>query len=318
MTRTATALLMVIVIAGPALGAGREAGAVRPDDPGSGSLLQQVPAALRPSCQPSAPPAGVVSAAACKPRRVAATRVLFLGFADQATAMTRYLHDGDKHGIPRDTAGDCFSYIDSESPFRTKDGVVGRVFCAHRDHSIEWTYGTVVARATGANGNDLYTWWAHLVDRTLNPAQQALFRQVPDGTDRTNCQDNGDASIKCTSPAADVYVARYTHYDTPDAMTASYNSALAAAKLTPNVPPSRTAKNPCTFETTWGPASNQAAMGRVACFHSSDATYHFLWTINGQTTLVDADGPSLSDMTQFFKAFAVANQTSSPRVTPSG
>jgi hypothetical protein len=43
-------------------------------------------------------------------------------------------------------------------------------------------------------------------------------------------------------------------------------------------------------------------------------TYHYLWTIDAQLTLVEADGPSLSDVTQCFKAFSVANQTTSPRL----
>jgi hypothetical protein len=303
-------VLVTAVIALAALSASAKAEGVPPRDPSALSLLQQIPAALRTSCQPGVAPQGIDAAVVCKPRRAAATRVLFLGFADQSAATSRYLRDGDNHKIPRDTAGDCFSYIDSESPFRTKDGVVGRVFCAHRDHSIEWTYGNVVARATGTNTNDLYTWWAHLVARTLNPTQQALFAQVPSGIDRTNCEDNGDASIKCTSPAANVYVAKYTRYQAIDAMTAAYNSALSAAKLTPNVPPPRNTKKACGFETTWGPTSSQNALGRVACFRSPDATYHFLWT-TGQATIVEASGPSLSDVTLFFKAFATANQTSS-------
>jgi len=98
-------------------------------------------------------------------------------------------------------------------------------------------------------------------------------------------------------------------------MTAAYSSALSGAKLTPNVPPARSNKNACRFETTWGPTASQVTLGRVACFQSSDATYHVLWTIDRQATLVEADGPSLSDMTQFFKAFAIANQVSSPHAT---
>ncbi len=313
MTKTATALLAAAALAIPVLTTGTGALAAGPRDAASDSLLQQVPAGLRPSCQPASPPSGLAATLVCKPRHVAATRVVVDGYADPASATARYLHDGDRHGIPRDTAGDCFSYIDSESPFRTKTGVTGRVFCAHKDRSIEWTDGTVVARATGTNPNDLYTWWARLVGRTLNPVQQALYAQVPAGIDRTNCQDNGDTSIKCTSPAADVYVARYTRFASPDALTAAYGSALTGAKVTGNTPPPKRSKQPCPFETTWGPTSGSATLGHVACFHAADGTYHFLWTTDSQMVLVDADGPSLSDMTQFFKAFAAADQTSSPR-----
>ena len=315
--RTLTAVLAAVVLA-VVSSSTLEAGAATSGDPGA-ALLQQIPAALRKSCRPagqSAQPAGTDAALACTPRRAAATRVLFLSFADQAAAYTRYLRDGDKHRIPRDSNSDCFGYIDAESPFRTKDGIVGRVFCAHRDHSIEWTYGNVVARATGTNDNDLYIWWAHLVGRTLNPVQKALFDQAPGGIDRSNCQDNGDASIKCTSPAANVYVAKYTRYQTPDAMMAAYDSALSAARLNPNVSPPNSGKSVCGFETTWGPTSSSSVLGRVACFHNPkpDGTYHYLWTIDAQLTLVEAYGPSLSDMTQFFKAFSVANQTTSPRL----
>ena len=49
------------------------------------------------------------------------------------------------------------------------------------------------------------------------------------------------------------------------------------------------------------------AVGRVACFHSPDGSYHFLWT--DPLTMVEAYGPSLSDVTDFFKSFPAANQT---------
>jgi hypothetical protein len=317
--RSLTAVLAAGVLAVAVSSSTLEAVAATSGDPAA-ALVQQIPAGLRKSCQPvgqAAQPAGTDAAVACTPRRAGATRVLFLSLADQSAASARYRHDGDKHMIPRDTNSDCFGYIDAESPFRTKDGTVGRVFCAHRDHSIEWTYSNVVARATGTNDNDLYIWWAHLVGRTLNPTQQALFDQAPAGVDRSNCQDNGDASIKCTSPAANVYVAKYTHYQTPDAMMTAYSSALSAVNLTLNVSPPRAAKNSCGFETTWGPTSPGAsALGRAACFHNPkpDGTYHFVWTIVGQLTLVEVYGPSLSDVTQFFKAFSVANQSTRPHL----
>ena len=307
------ALVLAAAISSSTLGAG----AATPGDPGA-ALLQQVPAALRKDCQPVRPgaqPAGTDAALACTPRRAAATRVVFLSFADQPAATARYLRDGDNHKIPRDTNSDCFGSIDAESPFRTRDGTVGRVFCAHLDHSIEWTYGNVVARATGTNDNDLYIWWAHLVGRTRNATQQALFDQAPAGVDRSNCQDNGDASIKCTSPAANVYVVKYTHYQTPASMMAAYDIALSGARLTLNVAPPHRGKYPCSFETTWGPTSSNI-LGGVACFHNPkpDGTYHVLWTIDGQLTLVEVSGPSLSDVTQFFRAFSVANQTASPHL----
>ncbi|HSO97002.1 MAG TPA: hypothetical protein VLV81_13295 [Acidimicrobiia bacterium] len=305
--RTATALLASIVVAAATIGAATAAGAAPSTEPGA-ALLAQIPSTLRVSCQPAAPsatPHGAAAAVTCAPRRAAAQHVLFLGFPDPAAATARYLHDGDRHLIPRDTNGDCFSYADSESPFRGADGVVGRLFCAHKDHSIEWTYGTVVARATGANSNDLYTWWAHLVARTLDATQRALFNQVPAAIDRTNCQDNGDASIKCTTPAGTVIVAKYNHYPTPDAVTAAYQSALAGQKQPLNVPPRKT-KNVCAFETPWHETTSQQVVGRVACFHSPDGSYHFLWT--DQLTMVEAYGPSLSDVTNFFKSFPTAGQ----------
>lgn len=308
--KTATKLLAAMAIAAAALALGTVAGAAQSTDPGS-ALLEQIPSTVRATCKPAAPsavPHGAAAAVTCSPRRTGAQHVVFLGFTDPAAANARYLHDGDLHLIPRDTNGDCFSYPDSESPFRGADGVVGRLFCAHKDRSIEWTYGTVVARATGANGNDLYTWWAHLVGRTLNATQRALFDQVPTGIDRTNCQDNGDASIKCSTPAATVIVAKYNHYSTPDAVTAEYEAALASQRQPLNVPPRRT-KNVCGFETSWHATSSQQVVGRVACFHSPDGSYHFLWT--DQLTMVEAYGPSLSDVTNFFKAFPTANQTAS-------
>lgn len=309
MIKTATAMVVAIALAAGLVGARSDTAAAAAGDPGAALLLQQIPTSLRQTCRSGATPAGTDAAVTCTPRRAAAARVVFLGFADPTAARSRYLRAGDQHKIPRDTASDCFGSIDAESPFRTKSGVAGRVFCAHRDHSIEWTYGTVVARATGSSDNDLYTWWARLVDRTLNATQQALVAQAPKGLDRTFCQDNGDASVKCTSPAANVYIVKYTHYDTPDALTAGYNGALAAAKLTPNVPPIRTSKNVCGFDTTWGPPPTQMAVGRVACFHipKPDGTYHFVWT-TGQT-LVEASSPALSDVTQFFKTFPGAGQT---------
>jgi hypothetical protein len=312
LTRASIAVVLATVIAVVGLSSTTEAVATPSSDPGA-ALLQQIPAALRTSCQPigqGALPNGTDAAVACSPHRAAATRVLVLSFADQAAATARYIGDGDKHKIPRDTDGDCFGYTDSESPFRTKDGVVGRVFCSPRDHSIEWTYGTIVARATGPNDNDLYTWWEHLVGRTLNATQQALFGQVPGGTNRTNCQDNGDASIKCTSPAATVYVAKYTRLQTADSLMMAYGSALSVAKLTLDVPRPQRRKDACSFATTWGSRSSNAVLGRVACFHNRDGTYHFLWTIDSQLTLVEAYGPSLSDVTQFFQAFPIPNQTS--------
>jgi hypothetical protein len=309
--KTATAVVVAIVMGLALVGARPDTAVAAGGDPNTALLLQQIPSSLRQSCRSGATPAGTDAAMTCTPRRAAAARVTFLGFADPTAARARYLRDGDQHKIPRDTASDCFGSIDAESPFRTKSGVVGRVFCAHRDHSIEWTYGNVVARATGGNDNDLYTWWARLVDRTLDPTQQALVAQAPKGLDRTFCQDNGDTSVKCSSPAANVYIVKYTHYDTPDGLTTAYNGAIAAAKLTPNVPPNRTSKNVCSFDTTWGPAPTQMASGRVACFHipKPDGTYHFIWT-TGQT-LVEASSPSLSDVTQLFKTFPAAGQTAS-------
>src|SRR5580704_4507821 len=127
-------------------------------------------------------------------------------------------------------------------------------------------------------------------------------------------RSNGLCSIK--HPGANVYVVKYTHDPTPDAMMAAYDSALSAASLNLNTPPASSRKNGCGFETTWGPTSGSSVLGRVACFHAPkpDGTYHVLWTVDAQLTLVEAVSPSLSDVTQFFKAFSVASQTTSPHI----
>jgi len=118
-------------------------------------------------------------------------------------------------------------------------GVSGRVFCSTRKKAqlIAWLDNTTVAAARGTDDVAVYKWWARLVDRTMNATQLALLNQVPPGIDRTNCGDDGSDAIKRADPAKDVYVVRYTKYQSPSALAAGYSSAEAPSRVAMDSPP---------------------------------------------------------------------------------
>ena len=122
----------------------------------------------------------------CAPKKAAVSSVVFLGFKTTALAAAYYAQQRRSHQIDQDTETDCAAYDDSESPYRTTDGVSGRVFCSTRKKAqlIAWLDNTTVAAARGTDDVAVYKWWARLVDRTMNATQLALLNQVPPGIDR--------------------------------------------------------------------------------------------------------------------------------------
>ncbi|HEV2311154.1 MAG TPA: hypothetical protein VGU73_11590, partial [Acidimicrobiia bacterium] len=260
---------------------------------------------------------GVRAAVVCTPRHVAATHVVVVGFRNRIAALYAYDAQRTHNEIMRDSDGDCASFQDSESPYRTAGGTVGRLFCSHKRRLLVWTYDNVVATATGTGSNldtTLYNWWSTLVGRTLDPVQEALLRNLPGGIDRTSCQDNGDGqadttdqglSIKCGNPTSSIFAVKVTGYPTAAAMSSEYDGLVTAFGLTLNRPPPAAGTSQCSFETTWG-SSAADTLGRVFCFPTpTTGLYHFMWTTDSDLTITEAYATSASDVGNFFQTYFV-------------
>ena len=312
--RISTGLVLVLgastlLLASPMLV--MSAGAVRRD--AGRELLHQVPPSLRGSCSTGGGSAakGMRASLTCAPKKAAVSSVVFLGFKTTALAAAYYAQQRRSHQIDQDTETDCAAYDDSESPYRTTDGVSGRVFCSTRKKAqlIAWLDNTTVAAARGTDDVAVYKWWARLVDRTMNATQLALLNQVPPGIDRANCGDDGSDAIKCADPAKDVYVVRYTKYQSPSALAAGYSSAEAPSRVAMDSPPQGDpSSDQCSFETTWSSENApDVTAGRIFCYQDQDADYQVAWTIDGTTTLARATG-KLHAALQFFKNYATSAQ----------
>jgi hypothetical protein len=308
----ARAVSGAIVLALAALGVGASAAVATDAD---ATLLRRVPPSFRSTCradeQVKAP--GRVAAVTCKPVK-GASGVVYVAFHEAKQASRYYALAHSKLKVPSDTESDCASFYDSESPYRTMAGSVGRVFCSrHRhEHTIAWTDARIVAIATGDDDDSLYTWWAHLVGRTLNPTQRALLAQLPGGIDRASCADNGDASIKCADPMDDVYVVRYTRYEDANALAAAYGSLIAKAGLSSNIAPPD--EGSCSYETNWGFVDENGAitqeLGRLACYEKGYLPY-LLWTQDNGIVLTEAEGGNTGALQAFFHTYATARPPAS-------
>lgn len=274
-------------------------------------LLREVPRAFRSTCtaEDHEDARGAIAQVSCEPKN-RVNRVVYTMFKTPGSANRYFVRARAAAGIDADTNADCAALSDSESPYRTKTGATGRVFCStHRGQTISWTDQQIVATATGHDDHALYAWWARLVGRTLNPTQQALLKEIPGGIERSSCADNGDASIKCGYLTEEIFAVRYTRYPDAATLAEAYGSRVDKEGLASDTAPPQTAFGSCSFETNWGKADSSGVitqpMGRLACFEK-DFLPTLLWTQDERLILTEVEGDTTASLGSFFQSYATA------------
>ncbi|MGH8909297.1 MAG: serine/threonine-protein kinase [Egibacteraceae bacterium] len=219
------------------------------------TLLSEVPMRFREGCRRNmVEEDGVLAAVRCTPGG-GAEEAFFTSYASQQALDSAYARVMAQTGIPAGT-GDCETDSRAEQSYRGDGGRTGgRLLCypVEGDPFIVWneTGSRTLMTAKGEFGDyeQLYQWWAVLIERVPDPApetaleaapgatpEETLLNQVPESF-RDTCQPQpisddaaalgARAQVIC-EPNVGAQAAVFTLYDSQRAMDTAYQDVVTA------------------------------------------------------------------------------------------
>lgn len=261
------------------------------------ALLEQLPAALRDSCERDADASGadeVVASIACEPGDARADAVS-LRQVDTSGDLERLFTDTlEETPVIADDETDCAAYTNAINEYSAADAHVGQVAC-YRDGGSSYLLWTVeelrvlgVAEQEGRSDLDLYDWWAELVGvedpepeepptEPMAPEDEETLRSHVPGTFEATCETAEDllhagqiAVVECIPEDAAASAVVYVLFDTVANMHAAYDAEIRFFGISPDT------EGTCPSEVPW--TAGDLTPGRLACAFTDEGEPTVIWT----------------------------------------